>query len=77
MYRTDFVSHLVLDFNRVFGVLVPPKTVDDQDILQLIEERKGARARRDWKRADEIREKLQRLGIILEDAAKGTRFKRV
>ena len=71
------IESLFSDFNRVFGVLVPPKTVDDQDILQLIEERKGARARRDWKRADEIREKLQRLGIILEDAAKGTRFKRV
>lgn len=40
---------------------------------RLIEERDAARARKDYGRADEIRELLKSQGIVLEDTAQGTR----
>jgi cysteinyl-tRNA synthetase len=42
------------------------------EIEKLIAERKAARAARDWKRADEIRESLRKQGIIICDNPQGT-----
>ena len=49
--------------------------VDAERIETLIEERAAARARKDWKRADEIRDEFERLGVVLEDTPSGTRWK--
>jgi len=46
-------------------------------IVSLIAERKAARADRDFARADVIRDELGERGIVLEDSAAGTRWKRV
>ena len=46
-------------------------------IVSLIAERKAARADRDFARADAIRDELGERGIVLEDSAAGTRWKRV
>ncbi|MCH7891840.1 MAG: cysteine--tRNA ligase [Gemmatimonadetes bacterium] len=54
--------------------------VDDDfasEIESLIAERKAARADRDFARADAIRDELGERGIVLEDSAGGTRWKRV
>ena len=48
----------------------------DEEIEALIEERIQARKKRNFKRADEIRDQLKELNIILEDTAQGTRWKR-
>ena len=48
----------------------------DEDIEALIEERLEARRNRDFKRSDEIRDELKAKGILLEDTAQGTRWKR-
>lgn len=48
----------------------------DEDVERLIEERLEARKNRDFQRADDIRDELKELGIILEDTAQGTRWKR-
>jgi cysteinyl-tRNA synthetase len=42
----------------------------------MIAEREKARSERDWARADEIRDQLAAEGIVLEDSAGGTRWKR-
>ena len=34
-----------------------------------------ARKRKDWKKADQIRDKLRKMGIILEDTKEGTRWR--
>jgi cysteinyl-tRNA synthetase len=47
-----------------------------EEIERLIQERKDARRGRDFARADEIRADLEAKGIILEDTAKGTHWKR-
>ena len=54
--------------------------VDDDfasEIESLIAERKAARADSDFARADAIRDELGERGIVLEDSAGGTRWKRV
>ena len=46
-----------------------------ESIDQLIEERRAARAARDFKRADEIRDQLAAMGVAIEDGPQGTRWK--
>jgi cysteinyl-tRNA synthetase len=48
----------------------------DSAIQALIDERQEARRRRDFARADEIRDELAARGIILEDTKDGVRWKR-
>ena len=52
----------------------PPLPVEE--IERLIEERHAARRRRDFAAADGIRKDLDARGIVLEDNAGGTRWKR-
>ena len=47
------------------------------EIKKLIDARQEARKNKDFKTADEIRSKLQELGIILEDAATGVKIKKL
>jgi cysteinyl-tRNA synthetase len=63
---------------RVLGLLQraaagggPPAEVEG-----LVVERTQARARRDWKRSDELRAEIQRLGWAVEDTAGGPRLTR-
>jgi cysteinyl-tRNA synthetase len=70
------------DFDRVLGVMAlrreedlrPP--VDPAEIERLIESRHAARRDRQFAEADRIRDDLAARGIILEDSAAGTRWKR-
>jgi len=50
--------------------------LSDQEIEQLIAERQQAKVDKDWGRADQIRDELTAAGIILEDSAEGTRWRR-
>ena len=52
----------------------PP--VDAAEIDRLVDARKDARRRRDFAAADRIREDLATRGVLLEDTAAGTRWKR-
>lgn len=50
--------------------------LSDAAIEELIERRLKARAERNWAEADRIRDELDALGILLEDGATGTRWRR-
>jgi cysteinyl-tRNA synthetase len=52
----------------------PPVPVDE--IEQRIQDRQAARRRRDFAAADRIRDELAARGVLLEDSAAGTRWKR-
>jgi len=73
-----FFEHI----DRVLGILTVRRHEDDQppvpikEIEQLIEARAGARRRREFAEADRIRLDLHGRGIVLEDSAHGTRWKR-
>ena len=41
-------------------------------VEELLEERRGARDSQNWARADEIRDELASMGVILEDGPEGT-----
>ena len=49
----------------------------DEEIENLIEERTNARKEKDFKKADEIRDKLHQMGIELKDTPTGVVWKRV
>ena len=51
-------------------------TVIEAEILAKIEARQKARADRDFKRADAIRDELLEAGIVLEDTKDGVRWKK-
>jgi len=55
---------------------VPVDGLDDQAIEQLIAARQQAKADKDWAEADRIRDELQTQGIVLEDGAGGTTWRR-
>jgi cysteinyl-tRNA synthetase len=63
--------------DSVLGVLLPQGedrlTAEEQ---ALFDERQDARRKREFARADEARRKLEALGVVLEDSAKGTRWRR-
>jgi cysteinyl-tRNA synthetase len=70
------------DFDRVLGVLSLRRAEDErppvpvEEIEQLIQARRAARAGRNFAEADRIRKDLESRGILLEDTAGGTRWKR-
>ena len=49
-------------------------TVDAGRVEALLEERRAARAARDFARADAIRNELSAMGVVIEDGAQGTRW---
>jgi cysteinyl-tRNA synthetase len=69
-------------FDRVLGILSLRRTEDEhppvpiEEIDRLIEERHAAKRRRDFPTADRIRDDLAGRGVLLEDSASGTRWKR-
>ncbi len=68
---------LVLDFDRVLGLRLDtveaktPRTLSEE-ALALVRERDEARAARDWKRSDQLRDQLKEMGFEVRDTPKGT-----
>ena len=68
---------LVLDFDYILGLRLDtveakaPRSLSE-DILTLVRQRDEARASRNWKRSDEIRDALKAHGYEIRDTPKGT-----
>ncbi|HSE25162.1 MAG TPA: cysteine--tRNA ligase [Pyrinomonadaceae bacterium] len=64
-------------FDSVLNILgQPQREMLDSEIQALINERQEARHRRDFTRADEIRDLLAQRGVILEDTKDGVRWRK-
>ena len=79
----DRVLAALAGVDRVLGVLdaaewqqAEGEGRDDEEIDRLVEERREARAGRDFATSDRIRDELAERGIVLEDTPQGTRWKR-
>jgi cysteinyl-tRNA synthetase len=46
--------------------------VDATQVASLIAERTAARARKDWKESDRIRDELAAMGVAIKDSKEGT-----
>ena len=75
-----FVKELLSDVTvlcDVLGIITKKeKEVLDSDVEALIEERQAARKEKNFARADEIRDELLSMGIVLEDTREGVKWKR-
>jgi cysteinyl-tRNA synthetase len=61
--------------NEILGVLKLEECPLAPEIDNLIREREEARRRKDWKRADDVRDKLARQGVKVLDTSKGPVWK--
>jgi len=68
---------LLLDFDKVLGFDIKDfkRTEISGGIQKLVDEREAARKAKDFKKSDEIRDKLKAQGIVLEDTPQGVRWK--
>ena len=64
------------DFFSVLGLTLQDAGLLDEEVEELIEKRIQARKDRNFQLADEIRDTLKDMDIILEDTPQGTRWKR-
>lgn len=75
----DFAA-LLKAFSEMNAVLrLAPELEEEvasEDVERLIAERAEARKNKNWGRSDEIRDELNRLGILLEDTPQGMRWRR-
>ncbi|MEE9614624.1 MAG: cysteine--tRNA ligase [Thermodesulfobacteriota bacterium] len=71
----SFLGTFIKTPGEYFGEIKGRAGVDPAEIEKLIAERNAARASKNFKRADEIRDELKAKGVILEDTSKGTEWK--
>ncbi len=80
--KSKQLADLLLDFDRVLGINID-KTVEKknedvpQEILELVEQRKLAKANKDWTLADEIRNKIQEKGYSIKDTKTETIIEKI
>ena len=70
------IKDFMKDLDKVLGFIVVKEEEISEDIQKLVDERETARKAKDFKKADEIRDKLKEMGIVLEDTPQGVRWKR-
>ncbi len=70
--------YLLLDFDKVFGLgLKKVKEIKiPQKVKELVKQREKYRKNKDWKKSDEIRKQIKKLGYLVEDTEKGSKIKK-
>jgi cysteinyl-tRNA synthetase len=71
------VTALMQRFDKVLGLLAPDEEPHDSQVEALLRARQEARKRRDFARADALREQIHQLGYVIEDTPQGPRLKRL
>lgn len=67
------------EMDKVLGldVFKKDKIEIPKKVEELAQQRETARKNKDWKKADELREKIKQLGFVLEDTSKGTEIRKL
>jgi len=71
------IEELLARINSVLMVMDLSEAQSNQQVEELLRERRDARELRDWARADAIREKLRELGIAVIDTRDGTTWHKI
>ncbi len=78
----DTMQKLLAEMSSIIGVLEKNEIVDikvgsdDEKIEKIISQRQEARQNKDYAKADELRNQLTAMGIVLEDTTQGVRWHR-
>ena len=75
----DNIKAHLYDLDQIFSILPESDKKEDSlsdEVEDLIKKREQARKDKDWKTADEIRDKLDSMGIIIEDTDSGIKWHR-
>jgi cysteinyl-tRNA synthetase len=69
----------IKQMDKIFGLdlLLPKKTEIPDDVRELVNEREIARKNKDFKKSDELREKINKLGWKLDDAKDGVKVSKI
>lgn len=69
---------LILEMDKVFGLdLHKIKTEEiPQEIVSLAKEREIVRQEKNWQKADELRQKIEQAGWLVEDTSTGPKLKK-
>lgn len=71
----DKTLSLIRELGDVLGLFTKEKKNDlDKEVEALIEERNKARAEKNWAKADEIRDRLKEMNIVLKDTPDGVKW---
>lgn len=70
-----FCMDMLKELGGVLGILQKEKkTVHSDEVQELVNQRQQARRDKNWKLADEIRDRLKDMGILLEDTPQGVKI---
>ena len=71
--KVDDILKILTQINSVLNVmdLKPPLFEKDEEIVKIIREREEARKRKDWEKADQLRNYLREKGIEIIDTKYG------
>jgi cysteinyl-tRNA synthetase len=71
---------LIFEFDKIFGLKLDKEEVEEklsEEVENLIRRREEARKVKDFETADDIRDQLKEMGIVLEDTLTGVRWKKI
>ena len=68
----DEVNGFTTPSNGVMNYIGQPAAKSEDTIEALLERRRSARDRKDWREADQVRDRLAALGVVLKDNKDGT-----
>jgi len=76
--KTEGKINTIKKMDEVFGLdlLKKEEIKIPEKILELVEERETARREKNWKKSDEIREKINKMGFAVDDTKEGSRVRK-
>jgi cysteinyl-tRNA synthetase len=76
--KADGKFKTIEEIDKIFGLklLEKEKIKIPEEVKKLAEEREKARKEKNWKKADEMRDKIKKLGFIVNDTADGWEIKK-
>jgi cysteinyl-tRNA synthetase len=76
--QADLYLEYLKSIDKILGIFTFENSTNiDEEIVKLIKDRERARKEKDYKKADDIRNKITELGFILEDTPDGTKWKKI